>query len=128
MWRTQGPFEISLQRYVAQSRTRMRRRDLTGAVGAVISLMRLRRADAPNSEASATPVPAPPGGDNVRMAKAASGTNQQKADLPHGTPVPGKPWLVTSPFAPDSGYVDVTGFPPGTEVEDPYTGKIFITP
>jgi hypothetical protein len=84
--------------------------------------------DAPNSEASATPVPAPPGGDNVRVAKAASGTNQQKADLPHGTPVPGKPWLVTSPFAPDSGYVDVTGFPPGRAVEDPYTGKIFLTP
>ncbi len=84
--------------------------------------------DAPNSEALATPVPAPPGRDNVRMAKAASSTNQQKADVPHGTPVPGKPWLVTSPFAPDSGYVDVTGFPPGTEVEDPYTGKIFLTP
>jgi len=42
--------------------------------------------------------------------------------------VPGKPGWVTSPFAPDSGYVDVTGFLPGTEVEDPYTGKIFLTP
>jgi len=46
----------------------------------------------------------------------------------YGTSVPGKPGLVISPFAPDSGYVDVTGFPPGTEVEDPYTGKIFLTP
>src|SRR5206468_12690305 len=62
--------------------------------------------DAPNSEASATPVPAHPGRDNVRMARAASDTNQQKADLPHGSPVPGKPWLVTSPFAPDPGYVN----------------------
>src|SRR5262249_4181566 len=84
--------------------------------------------DASTSRTSGSPVPAPPGGDNIRMAKAASGASQQKTDLPHGTPVPGKPWLVTSPFAPDSGYVDVTGFPPGTEVEDPFTGKTFLTP
>src|SRR5947209_5969467 len=84
--------------------------------------------DASNSQTSGSPVPAPPGRPDVRVAKAASGTNQQKTDLLYGTPVPGKPGLVTSPFAPDSGYVDVTGFPPGTEVEDPYTGKIFLTP
>ena len=84
--------------------------------------------DASNSEISGSPVPAPPGQSNVRMAKAASGANQQKTNLPYGTRVPGKEWLVTSPFAPDSGYVDVTGFPPRTEVEDPYTGKIFLTP
>jgi hypothetical protein len=62
------------------------------------------------------------------MAKAVSGVNQQKTELPYGTPVAGKPGLVTSPFAPDSGYVFVVGFPRGTEVEDPYTGKIFLTP
>jgi hypothetical protein len=84
--------------------------------------------DASNSQTSGSPVPAPPGQRNVRMAKAASGANQQKTNLPYGTRVPGKEWLVTSPFAPDSGYVDVTGFPPGTAVEDPYTGKIFLTP
>jgi hypothetical protein len=84
--------------------------------------------DASNSQTSGSPVPAPPGRPDVRVAKAASGTNQQKTDLLYGTSVPGKPGLVTSPFAPDSGYVDVTGFPPGTEVEDPYTGKIFLTP
>ena len=84
--------------------------------------------DASNGQTSGSPVPAPPGQSNVRMAKAASGANQQKTNLPYGTRVPGKPWLVISPFAPDSGYVDVTGFPPGTEVEDPYTGKIFLTP
>ena len=44
MWRAQGPFEIFLERYVAQSRARMRRRDRTGAVGAVISIMKLHRA------------------------------------------------------------------------------------
>jgi hypothetical protein len=84
--------------------------------------------DAPNSEASASPIPAPPGGDNVRMAKAASGTKHGKTNLPYGTPVPGQSGLVTSPFAPDSGYVDVSGFPHGTKVKDPYTGKIFLTP
>ncbi len=84
--------------------------------------------DASNSQTSGSPVPAPPGRRDVRVAKAASGASQQKTELPYGTPVPGKPGLVTSPFAPDSGYVDVTGFPPGTAVEDPYTGKIFLTP
>jgi len=86
--------------------------------------------DASNSQTSGSPVPAPPGRPDLRVAKAALGTNQQKTDLllPYGTPVPGKPGLVTSPFAPDSGYVDVTGFPPGSAVEDPYTGKIFLTP
>jgi hypothetical protein len=84
--------------------------------------------DASNSQTSGSPVPAPPGQRDVRWAKAASGASQQKTELPYGTPVPGKPGLVTSPFAPDSGYVDVTGFPPRTAVEDPYTGKIFLTP
>jgi hypothetical protein len=84
--------------------------------------------DASNSQSSGSPVPAPPGQHNVRVAKAASGANQPKTALLFGTPVPGKPGLVTSPFAPDSGYVDVTGFPTGTEVEDPYTGKVFLTP
>jgi len=65
---------------------------------------------------------------DVRWAKAASNGSDQKADLPYGTPVPGKPGLVTSPFAPDAGYIQVLGFPPGTPVEDPYTGKIFLTP
>ena len=84
--------------------------------------------DASNGQTSGSPVPAPPGGREVRVAKAASAMNQPISDLVYGTSVPEKPGLVVSPFAPDSGYVDVTGFPPGTEVEDPYTGKIFLTP
>ena len=49
-------------------------------------------------------------------------------NLDYAKPVAGKPGFVTSPFAPASGYIDVRGFPPGTEVKDPYTGKTFLVP
>ena len=84
--------------------------------------------DASNSQTSDKPSPAPPGQPDVRWAKAASSASDENSNLPYGTPVPSKPDLVTSPFAPDAGYVQVLGFPPGTPVEDPYTGKIFLTP
>ena len=84
--------------------------------------------DTSNSHSSGRPVTAPPNRRNVLVAKAASDVSQQETDIRYGTPVPGKPRLVVSPFAPDSGYVDVTGFSPGTAVEDPYTGKIFLRP
>ena len=76
---------------------------------------------------SPTPVPAPPNGNNVRVAKATATRKNPKGDVPYGIPVPGKQGLVTSPFSPDSGYIDVRSFPPGTEVKDPYTGKSFLT-
>ncbi len=49
-------------------------------------------------------------------------------EMSYGTPVPGKPGFVTSPHSPYAGYVDVRGFPPGTEVKCPYSGKIFLVP
>jgi hypothetical protein len=42
--------------------------------------------------------------------------------------VPAKPGYVFSPYDPNGGYVDVTGFSPGSKVKDPYSGKIFLVP
>ena len=69
----------------------------------------------PQAEAAASPPPP------------AAPTKVAKGDYPYGIPVPGKPHLVESPYSPGK-YVDVEGFPPGTEVKDPYTDKIFLVP
>jgi len=73
----------------------------------------------PSSTPPVETAPSPP--------PAAAPTKVAKGDYPYGIPVPGKPHLVESPYSPGK-YIDVEGFPPGTEVKDPYTDKIFLVP
>ena len=91
--------------------------------------------DQPPAAPQASPVPAPtpaltpmPVPLIVRSAGNVPPTKKPRRDLPYGIPVPNKSGFVTSPYAPKAGYVDVRGFPSGTEVKDPYTGKIFLAP
>jgi hypothetical protein len=78
----------------------------------------------PQTPTPPVPLSQPP----VRLASVPPQDRKSKRDIPYAIPVPNKPGFVTSPYSPKSGYVDVRGFPSGTEVKDPYSGKIFLTP
>ena len=71
-------------------------------------------------------ISAPPNASNTRTTTRA--VSKKGDDFRYGIPVSGKKGFVTSPYSPDSGYIDVRGFQPGTPVKDPYSGKIILTP
>ncbi|MFN2540854.1 MAG: hypothetical protein ABR514_01625 [Chthoniobacterales bacterium] len=51
-----------------------------------------------------------------------------QTEFPTAKPVPGRPGLVYNPFDPNAGYIDVSGYAPGSKVKDPDSKKIFIVP
>ena len=57
-----------------------------------------------------------------------SPSSTSAAQFPVAKPVPGKPGYVFSPYDPNGGYVDVTGYQSGSKVKDPYSQKIFLVP
>jgi hypothetical protein len=57
-----------------------------------------------------------------------SSSTNSAAQFPVAKAVPGKPGYVFSPYDPNGGYVDVSGYPPGSKVKDPYSQKIFLVP
>ncbi len=81
---------------------------------------------ASTASSSGNGVSKPPNEKNTRGTSKA--VTKKGEDFPYGTPVAGKKGFVTSPFSPNSGYIDVRGFAPGTPVKDPYTGKVFLAP
>ncbi len=76
----------------------------------------------PTPRSMPTPAPEPTPTPQI------SAPRKSEEALPFGKPVPGKPGYVTSPYSPEAGYIDVTGFTPGTKARDPYTNKIFRVP
>lgn len=80
---------------------------------------------APSATPLVTPTPTP---IDIRPATSAPPDRRRPRDLPYAVAVPNRPGFVTSPYAPDEGFVDVRAFPSSTEVLDPFTGKVFLTP
>jgi len=54
--------------------------------------------------------------------------SEKVAQFPVAKPVPGKPGLVFNPFNASGGYIDVSGYAPGSKVKDPDSQQIFVVP
>jgi hypothetical protein len=80
--------------------------------------------------AERTPTPHPPVDNpiaNVEVSPSPVPVQANAAAAPYASPVPDKPGFVYSPYDPKY-LIDVRGFPPGTQVTDPNSGKVFGVP
>jgi hypothetical protein len=91
----------------------------------------------PRTVTSSTTISPPPQEDEARPSTAVTprpsatprnSSSNSAAQFPVAKPVPGKPGYVFSPYDPNGGYVDVTGYQSGSKVKDPYSQKIFLVP
>ncbi len=99
----------------------------------VTSGIQTKDAASPQSVASnpvLSPVSAPTEASSKHVLAAqasAVAANVNKAEEPkYATKVPGKTGIIKSPY--DGKILDATGFPPGTEVKDPASGRIMLVP
>lgn len=76
-------------------------------------------ASAPSRVAASKPSAKP----SPSSQKSASATQ-----FPVAKPVPGRPGLVFNPFNTSGGYIDVSGYAPGSKVKDPDSKQIFVVP
>lgn len=84
---------------------------------------------APSKTAVAdAPVKTTPATDKPSIPDTPKAVETGVVTVPYGTPVPGRPGLVSSPYAGQYQLVDVTGLGAGQEVKCPYSGKIFRVP
>src|SRR6266446_2653306 len=74
----------------------------------------------------------PSTGATSRVAAKKPSPSPQKSasatQFPVARPVPGRPGLVFNPFNASGGYIDVSGYAPGSKVKDPDSQQIFIVP
>jgi hypothetical protein len=89
-------------------------------------------ARSPRTVTSTTTASPPPQQNETHPSTSAatprSSSTNTAAQFPVAKPVPGKPGYVFSPYDPNGGYVDVSGYPSGSKVKDPYSQKIFLVP
>lgn len=110
--------------------------------GCSLSLFNKEKKEAPAPVGTPTPTPKPkPKATEVSMNVESSPEPGTWNEMPAASPTPApvernyrygsksdRDGFVRSPDAPDRGLIDVRGYPPGTEVRDPYTGNVFLVP